>query len=75
MMVKRVKENKQDYIGIANSIKYASRFPTDFGLLVLEEYLSIDETYKRKLLMLPEFSRWLSANAGILNGQVHGLFK
>ena len=75
MMVKRVKDNKQDYIGIAKSIKYASRFPTDFGLLVLEEYLSIDETYKRKLLMLPEFSRWLSANAGILNGQVHGLFK
>ena len=75
MMVKRVKEHKDDYVGIANSIKFASRFPTDFGILVLEEYLSIDESYRRKLLMLPEFSRWLNANAGILNGQVHGLFK
>lgn len=75
MMVKRVKENKSDYLGIANSIKYACRFPTDFGILLLEEYLSIDETYKKKLLMIPEFSRWLNANAGILNGQVHGLFK
>lgn len=75
MMVKRVKENKNDFVGIANSIKYASRFPADFGILLLEEYLSIDESYKRKLLMIPEFSRWLNANAGILNGQVHGLFK
>ena len=75
MMVKRVNENKNDLVGIANSIKYACRFPTDFGILLLEEYLSIDETYKQKLLRLPEFSRWLNANAGILNGQVHGLFK
>ena len=75
MMVRRVKERKEDYVGIANSIKFASRFPADFGILVLEEYLSIDESYRRKLLMLPEFSRWLNANAGILNGQVHGLFK
>ena len=75
MMVKRVNENKNDLVGIANSIKYACRFPTDFGILLLEEYLSIDESYKQKLLRLPEFSRWLNANAGILNGQVHGLFK
>ena len=75
MMVRRVKERKEDYVGIANSIKFVSRFPADFGILVLEEYLSIDESYRRKLLMLPEFSRWLNANAGILNGQVHGLFK
>ena len=75
MMVRRVKENQSDLIGIANSIKYASKFPADFGILLLEEYLAIDPTYKKKLLMLPEFSRWLNANSSILNGQVHGLFK
>ena len=75
MMVRRVKENQSDLVGIANSIKYASRFPADFGILLLEEYLAIDPTYKKKLLMLPEFSRWLNANSSILNGQVHGLFK
>ena len=75
MMVRRVKENQSDLIGIANSIKYASKFPADFGILLLEEYLAIDPTYKKKLLMLPEFSRWLNSNSSILNGQVHGLFK
>ena len=75
MMVRYVKNNKHDLYGIANSIKYASKFPKDFSILLIEEYMSIDKEYSRKLLMLPEFSRWLNNNANALNGQVYGIFK
>lgn len=75
MMVRYVKNNKYDLYGIANSIKYASKFPKDFSILLIEEYMSIDKEYNKKLLMLPEFSRWLNSNANALNGQVYGIFK
>ena len=75
MMVRYVKNNKYDLYGIANSIKYASKFPKDFSILLIEEYMAIDKDYNKKLIMLPEFSRWLNNNASILNGQVYGIFK
>lgn len=75
MMVRYAKTHKNDLYGIANSIKYASKLPKDFGLLLIEEYLAIDNNYSKKLMLLPEFSRWLNNNASILNGQVYGIFK
>ena len=75
MMVRYVKNNKYDLYGIANSIKYASKFPKDFSILLIEEYMAIDKDYNKKLIMLPDFSRWLNNNASILNGQVYGIFK
>lgn len=75
MMVRYAKIHKNDLYGIANSIKYASKFPKDFCILLIEEYLAIDQDYRKKLIMIPEFSRWLTNNASIMNGQVYGLFK
>ena len=75
MMVRYVKTHKNDIYGIANSIKYASKFPKDFSILLIEEYMAIDKDLNKKLLMIPEFTRWLESNASILNGQVYGLFK
>lgn len=74
-MVRYAKDHKYDLNGIANSIKYACKLPKDFGILLIEEYLSIDENYTKKLKLIPEFQRWLTANGSALNGQVYGLFK
>ena len=75
MMVRYAKEHKDNLIEIASSIRFASRLPKDFGILLIEEYLNIDETYRQKLISLPEFSRFLNENASLLNGQSNGIFK
>ena len=75
MMVRYAREHKDNLIEIASSIRYASRLPKDFGLLLMEEYLNIDETYRQKLISLPEFSRFLNENTSLLNGQSNGIFK
>ena len=75
MMVRYAREHKDNLIELASSNRYASRLPKDFGLLLMEEYLNIDETYRQKLISLPEFSRFLNENASLLNGQSNGIFK
>ena len=75
MIVRYAKENRYDLYGIANSIKYATRLPKDFSILLIEEYLNIDEEFSRKLKLIPEFSRFISQNGSLINGQGNGLFK
>lgn len=75
LMINYLKRHKSDYQGIVNSITYATRFPKEFSLLLMEEYLGVDPTYKTKLLAIPEFSRWLNLNGSMLNGKEHGIFK
>ena len=75
LMINYLKNNKNDYQGLVNSINYAMKFPKEFSLLLIEEYLSIDPNYKLRLLSIPEFSRWVNLNGSMLNGKEHGIFK
>lgn len=55
---------------IAASISYADRMPPDFSVLIMKDYLYLDKDYRKKLMKLPEFKKWLSSKGGILNGIV-----
>jgi hypothetical protein len=53
---------------ITNSIKYAELLPPDFSVVLLKDYMAIDEHYKEKLIKIPEFNKWLQSKGRMLNG-------
>ena len=55
---------------IANSIRYAEKLPPDFGVVLMKDYMYIEKDYKRKLMAIPDFAKWLSAKGKILNGDI-----
>lgn len=55
---------------IANSIRYAERFPADFSMVLMKDYLYLEPDYKNKLMAIPEFARWLSTKGRLLNGSI-----
>jgi len=69
-MVAYARAHKTDMRRIANSIVYADRMPPDFSTLLMKDYMYIEKDYKRKLMSVPEFSRWLSTKGKLLNGSV-----
>ena len=62
--------HKDDIDRIANSIRYASKMPPDFGAVLMQDYMYIDKDYKQQLMMIPEFTRWLSSKGSLMNGSV-----
>ena len=69
-MVSFAREHKDDLRGIANSITYANKLPPDFSVVLLQDYMFLEDNYEEKLLTIPEFSKWLSEKGGIMNGSV-----
>lgn len=69
-MVAYAREHKDDMTRIANSIRYGDRMPPDFSTVLLKDYMYIDEEYRKKLLVVPEFSSWLNGKGSLLNGSV-----
>ena len=67
-MVAYAKEHKDDMNKIVNSIKYASILPPDFSVVLLKDYMAIEENYKQKLIKIPEFNKWLQTKGRLLNG-------
>ncbi len=61
---------KNDLGRIANSIRYAERFPPDFSTVLMKDYMYIEKDYRQKLLHIPEFSKWLSTKGRLLHGSV-----
>lgn len=59
---------KEDLSRIANSIRYADKMPPDFSTILMKDYMALEEGYREKLLMVPEFSQWLREKGQILNG-------
>lgn len=55
---------------IRNSIVYANKMPPDFSVVLMKDYLSIEKDYVKKLLKIPEFSRWMQTKGSLLNGMV-----
>jgi hypothetical protein len=64
------RKHKEDMIRIANSIQYANKLPPDFSVVLLNDYMDIEEGYREKLMLVPEFSRWLQSKGALLNGAV-----
>lgn len=62
--------HKNDMQRVANSIRYADRMPPDFSAVLLKDYLYIEKDYKQRLLLIPEFNRWMQAKGSLLNGSV-----
>jgi len=69
-MVQYAREHKDEMDKIAHSIRYADRLPPEFSAILLRDYLYIDEDYKKRLMTVPEFSRWLSQKGRLINGVV-----
>lgn len=69
-MVAYAREHKDDLDLIANSIRYADGMPPDFSTVLMKDYLYIDEGYKRRLMTIPEFARWLTTKGQMLNGSL-----
>ena len=53
---------------IANSIRYAEKLPPDFSVLLLRDYMYIEENYRQRLMSIPEFQKWLKTRGNLLNG-------
>ena len=69
-MVVYAKAHKDDMNQIANSIRYADRMPPDFSVLLLKDYMDLEKDYRKKLMKLPEFNKWVSRKGVLLNGSV-----
>lgn len=69
-MIYYAKKHKDEMSRIANSIRYADRMPPDFSVMLLKDYMDIEEGYKERLMLIPEFTRWLQSKGALLNGTV-----
>ena len=65
------RQHKGDMRAIGNSISYANKFlPADFSTVLLKDYMYLEEDYKKKLMTIPEFQRWLQTKGRLLNGNI-----
>jgi len=69
-MTAYAREHREDLKQIANSIKYAMNFTPDFSAVLLKDYMYLEKDYKEKLMVIPEFSKWLSTTGRLMNGSV-----
>ena len=73
-MVRYMKKHINETDRVINSIKYASGFPLDFAMVLLDQYLNGDKELAKRLMANPEFVRWMSKESSFRNGQLNGLF-
>ena len=66
-MLTYAKMYKDDMIAMENSISYAMKLSPEFSTILLKDYLYIEKDYKKKLLKIPAFSRWLSSKGKLLD--------
>ncbi|MCD8306611.1 MAG: MoxR family ATPase [Clostridia bacterium] len=70
-MTSYARDHRNSLREIAASISYAdSHFPADYSVLLLKDYMSFDQDYKKKLMSVPEFMRWYREKGRLLNGTV-----
>ncbi len=69
-MTAYARAHKDDLSRIANSIRYADRMPPDFSAVLLRDYMYIEKDYKQRLMIVPEFNRWLQTKGSLMNGSV-----
>ena len=69
-MTAYARSHKDDMGRIANSIRYADKMPPDFGAVLMKDYMYIEEGYKERLMLIPEFTKWLQRKGSLMNGSV-----
>ena len=55
---------------LTNSIRYADRMPPDFSAVLMRDYMYLAPDYKKTLMRIPEFSRWLCTKGSLMNGSL-----
>ena len=58
-MTAYARDHKDEIHRIANSIRYAQQLPPDYSVILMKDYLVLDDGYRERLLEIPEFVRWL----------------
>ena len=69
-IVAYARERRNDMNKIRNSIVFATRLPVDFSVIILKDYMYLEDGYKEKLLRIPEFTRWVAEKGRLLNGNI-----
>ncbi len=67
-MVAYAGEHKTEMSRIANSIRYAMQMPPDYSAVLMRDYMYIEPGYRDKLVMIPEFMKWLQTKGSVMNG-------
>ena len=67
-MTDYARSHKDELKRIENSIEYASLLPPDFTAVLMKDYMYIDKDYKKALMTMPAFSRWMEQKGSLLNG-------
>lgn len=69
-MTSYASRHREDFELIRNSIVYANKLPADFSVLLMRDYMYLEKDYGKKLLRIPEFSRWMQTKGSLLNGSI-----
>lgn len=69
-MTAYAREHRSDMRGLAYSISYANKLPADFSTVLMKDYMYLEEGFKKKLMLIPEFERWLQTKGRLLNGNI-----
>ena len=69
-MTTYARSHKDEMGRIANSIRYADKMPPDFGAVLMKDYMYIEKGYKERLMLIPEFTKWLQRKGSFMNGSV-----
>ena len=67
-MASYARDHKNDLDRIANSIRYAEKMPPDFSVVLMKDYMYIEPDYRKKLMTIPEFKKWLQTKGSMVNG-------
>ena len=69
-MTAYAREHRGDLKRISNSIRYANALPADFSVVLMKDYLYLERDYQKKLMQIPEFTKWLQTKGELINGTV-----
>ena len=67
-MTTYVSTHKDEMDRIENSVAYGANLPADFAAVLFKDYMSLEEGYREKMLLMPSFARWLQQKGRLLNG-------
>jgi len=67
-MAKYASMHRDDMDAIARSIRYAEKLPADFSVVLMQDYLNLEKDYQQKLMMVPDFVKWMRNKGALLNG-------
>ncbi len=67
-MVAYAYEHKDDFRKIGNAIAYSEKFSPDFSVSFMKELINIEPDYRKKLITVPAYGKWMERRGRLLNG-------